>query len=153
MSFDRSIPVFFIRNHQNSLAGLHSTLTLKPSADCHVLFDMNNLVSRPVEAQNARSPVEPYVSIRFFYFLLFLQTHGEGFTRTLLAWRAQLSLLVNLGQDMMSRPQVVPQKPVQSLQIAAFGLHVASTLEPVAALRETLRTSQDGPSVCPPDLR
>ncbi|CAL1167539.1 unnamed protein product [Cladocopium goreaui] len=74
---------------------LHSTLSLHSSSDCHVLFDMNEFVSRPHEG----------------------------------SW--------------LPKPQLgfKPQKPLQSLQIAAFGLHVASTLEPVAALSEALRTS------------
>eukprot|EP00435_Cladocopium_sp_Y103_P011207 s4210_g2.t3 len=74
---------------------LHSTLSLHSSSDCHVLFDMNDYISRPHEG----------------------------------SWRTTPQL------------DFKPQKPLQSLRIAAFGLHVASTLEPVAALSEALRTS------------
>ncbi|CAK9112711.1 unnamed protein product, partial [Durusdinium trenchii] len=73
---------------------LHSTLALRSSSDCHVIFKAEDYISRPLEASWVPVPESELLQDSF------------------------------------------------QLRIAALGLHVASTLEPVAALREVARAGE-----------
>ena len=111
-----------------NVPGLHSTLSLHSSSDCHVLFDMNEFVSRPHEAW---SLLFESIWVNKPDWFLSVAPHFHGV----------FVLTVFCQVSWLPKPQLnfKPQKPLRSLQVAAFGLHVASTLEPVAALSETLR--------------